>query len=306
MWTSTPLSRLHFNLIVWLLTALLAGACAEADIDARSLAEALSEEFTVNVDFDDPAEEEQGQPPAPHPGDPRYPQLSALDDAGLGGELELNPGGAPFTITLQGVWNEPPADWRIAGAAVYVVQANKDDWAPSHLRVLPANPPQDGQLTLSGTLQYAPELAGNSFQIVFGLLVQTERDDPQSLAVGNYIVWPLVLPAPYGEGLVPACTGEAGSLYPPSEQMHDSGGEPTYYLYPTNLRTVGSCPPEADLATLWRHALAGYLEAIPTDIDYRPVPSGTRLQPIRRPQLQPYAPRCWIQIDCPASPDHPY
>jgi hypothetical protein len=299
----TP-SSITFGLLgVCTVLGLAASACAEADIDARSLAEALSEEFTVNVEFDDPTEEEQGQPPAPHPGDPRYPQLSSLDDGSLGGELELNPGGAPFTVTLQGVWNEPPADWRIAGAAVYVVQANKDDWAPSHLRVLPVNPPQDGELTLSGTLQYAPELAGNSFQVVFGLLVQTERDDPQSLEVGNYIVWPLVLPAPYGEGLVPMCSGQAGNFYPASDDMHDSGHDSTGSFYPANLRTVGSCPPEADLATLWRHALAGYIEPLPGEAEFRGVPSGTRFQPIRRPQLEPYGPRCWVQLDCQTSSD---
>jgi hypothetical protein len=298
------MSKTTHHMTVWTAVAalcLLGHACDEKNSDVRDIADALSEDFTVGLDFDDPSTNEDGQPPEAHVDDPDFPKITSLNYSPT---LDVTATDSMFTIALNGQWDNQPANLQIVGAAVYVAQANKDDYAQSYIRVLPAAPTQDGNMVLSGNLRYNPALAGNSFMVLFSLLVVDINDRTTYLA-SNYVMWHLTLPA-FGMGTVPECGSETGITYPPSPN-HESGtgeiSDQQWHLYPANVGIVGICP-ERELAELWKAAISGYLEWDPGmnedlyPISFGQFPSGTRFQPILRPEMKPAGEHCWIQIDC--------
>jgi hypothetical protein len=165
----------------------LTSGCAQEKMDPRKLADALSEELTDELEFDN-GTKQAGPPPEEHADDPNYPQIEA---GGLEGPLMVQYG-VDFNITLYS--NFTMLD-EIVGAVVHVEQANKTDVANSYIEIIPPSPPppmQTGSMTLTGrVVNPSPPLGGNSFILNIALI----RDDGAGLrGVGNYATMPLVTP----------------------------------------------------------------------------------------------------------------
>jgi len=225
----TPLAAFHLALLLALSTG-----CDESNIDARSLAEALSEEFTDGIEFEDGTTEE-GPPPEETADAPQIMGIDAPISIGPAelGYSGLQPYNTPFPITLQGDQDlEGPG---VIGAVAHIRQANKDDASERYIRIEPVPPDIIGNdLTLQAQVNYRRELAGNAFRVRLAFLL----DDGRRSA---FFPWNLVTHARPGDSIrVPMCSCQQADLRLHDPEAHDqsdcSGGfnfdeEPTCQLW---------------------------------------------------------------------------
>ena len=257
----------------------LAGGCSSGEkLDPRALADALSDEFTDELVFDN-GTVVAGDPPEEHAGDPNYPQIPY---SGIDAPLMVQYG-VPFNITL---YTDFTLLDEIVGAVVHVEQANKTDVAASYIEIIPPQPPppaQTGFMTLTGrVVNPSPPLGGNSFILHIALI----RDDGAGLrGVGNYATMPLVTPpVPGTPPKVPQCH---------CSEFEDLG----------EIVTVGSCTNqelitrlEFECCYVFAEAFLGYNSSftafddlVNTMVD---LPAGTQA-------VYPGDPPCTLQLNCP-------
>ncbi len=266
------LSSITFGLLcAWAALGLGAGACAEADIDARSLAEALSEEFTDGIEFEDGTTEEG--PPPEETAD--APQIMGIDAPTSIGPAELGYSGLQpyeewFPITLQGGQDlEGPG---VIGAVAHIRQANKDDASERYIRIEPVPPDIIGSdLTLQVRVNYLSELADNAFHVRLAFLL----DDGRRSA---FYPWNLIThPRPGDSTRVPMCPCSEADI-----QLH----EPSACI-DTELITELEVAP----CSLW-FSLAGDFE----HDEQRLYPSGTHFYPFWLPAAD--ATGCMVEYWC--------
>lgn len=268
------------KMLVTVLTAsflvLIAGCSGEEKLDPRELADALSEEFTSELEFENGTE--MGEPPPEeHAGDPNYPQI---DPGGVSAPLMVVYD-TWFDINLYSFFTP---DTEVVGAVVHVEQANKTDASSRYIEVIPAPPALlNNTMTLRARVTSpSTRLGGNSFILHIALI----RDDGAGLrGVGNYATMPLVTPPVAG-------------MTPKVPQCHcsefDVLGE---------ITIVGDCANqelqsrlEFDCCYAFAEALLGYnssFEAFDsltnTMVD---LPAGTRA-------IYQGPPDCTLQLNCP-------
>lgn len=247
-------------------------------MDPRELADALSEEFTDELEFDN-GTKQAGPPPEEHADDPNYPQIEA---GGLDGPLMVQYG-ADFNITIYS--NFTMLD-EIVGAVVHVEQANKTDVANSYIEIIPPQPPppmQTGFMTLTGrVVNPSPPLGGNSFILNIALI----RDDGAGLrGVGNYATMALVTPPIAGTPpKVPQCH---------CSEIEDLG----------EISIVGNCANqeittriEVECCMMFAEAFLGYNSSFMAWDDlmnnYVDLPAGTQAE-------YPGSPPCTLRLNCP-------
>ena len=225
------------NTAIIILLALVATGCKQEKFDPRNLADALSEEFTDALDFDN-GTVMAGDPPA---ADPTGPQTTAFTAPLAVGATLIQPDGTrvgyPYEVDFTVILYTPPSVDNVIGAIAYVRQANKDDLSPSYIRI---SPPTNwdggtGELTLTARVHQVDgngqDISGNSFHVDLALLV----DDAGTEKVGNYVTWNLsTYPAEPGDNRVPVCKCRS----------EFEGGELKY----TNVTFLGECstPPVMD------------------------------------------------------------
>jgi len=255
-----------------ILAVSLAGCSGGESLDPRELADALSDEFTDEVEFENGTEQD-GAPPEGHPDDANYPQITP---GGVNAPLTVAYDNW-FDITLQTFFT-PEAE--VIGAVVHVEQANKTDAAASYIEVIPAPPALlNNTMTLRARIMNpSARLGGNMFKLSIALL----RDDGAGLrGVGNYASVYLVTPQVGTTATkVPQCTCEAGTI-----------------------EVVGTCTDTSvidELAnspcTLWASALTEFNSnsLAHQDAEYgAEMPSGTQAE------TWWVLPRCTVELKCP-------
>jgi hypothetical protein len=254
------------------LAAWLAGCSSGENLDPRELADALSEEFTSELEFENGSEQD-GPPPDEHAEDINYPQIGF---GGINSPLTVVYDNW-FDITLQSFFTP---DTEVVGAIVHIEQANKTDVSSRYIEVIP-NPPAllNNTMTLRArVMSPSTRLGGNMFKLRIALL----RDDGAGLrGVGNYATIYLLTPQVGATApKVPQCTCEAGTI-----------------------SVVGSCTDTSvqdELAnspcTLWASSLTEFNSdpIAHQDAEYgAEMPAGTRAE------TWWVLPRCTVELECP-------
>ncbi len=195
MRTRTP------HLLAWpvvLLAGLAAAHCSSDQLSSREMAEALAEEFTDGVEFEDqsvqagPPNQEVSPSPrlfgltAPHVISPPDPTL-----------IERADYGEWFTLTLQA---DSDLTGLVVGGVAFVMQANKDDVAVSHKLIQPVVPNITGStISFRARVNAFAGAPGNAFTVNMALLLADGR-------VSGWHPWNLVLyPADGQTARVPMC-----------------------------------------------------------------------------------------------------
>lgn len=223
----------------WVLLPLLAafgpGACATRSLDARKAANALADEFSEMLDFDNGAVEE-GAPPG---SDPDGPSISSFTAPLVAGSEEQLPDGTvvgydyeqEFQVVIRSE-DDPATLKHVAGAIAFVRQANKDDRANRYIVVEPPDSWVDTgtghvmtltarvhrlarplEQPLTGSLRSlmgpreVPEgrvaMDGNAFHVGLALFA---RLPDGTLQVGEYVTWNLsTYPMESGDNVVDMC-----------------------------------------------------------------------------------------------------
>jgi hypothetical protein len=290
-------------LLILGLAGLTAG-CDQEKLDARKLADALSEELTGEMDFDN-STEVTGDPPAEHVGDESYPQVESFE-----APLDITTGiPAQITLRLSPAYGDPS---NIIGAVAHVVQANKDDAATRYFDIRPV-PPIDlvtREMTLTANLVGpVDQFLGNAFHVRFAILRDLGTGAPE---VGNYVDWNVIFePPPDYATTVPNCCcheefnadgqlssrnvffvdfGACRAALPAVIERYLRKGD---YL---NQLSGGPC-------SIWRAAIHGLNTMASSGIS-RLYPSGTRFSPVealdpQRPELRK---ACQLEILCMGEP----
>jgi len=254
------------------LAAWLAGCSGGESLDPRDLADALSEEFTDEIEFENGTKQD-GAPPEAHPDDVNYPQIMA---GGVNAPLTVVYDNW-FEITLQSFF---VPDNEVIGAVVHVEQANKTDAANSYIEVIPAPPAllNNTMILRARIMNPNAQLGGNMFRLRIAML----RDDGAGLrGVGNYATIYLLTPQVGATATqVPQCTCDVGTV-----------------------AAVGTCTDTSvqdELAnspcTLWASALTEFNSdpLAHQDAEYgAEMPSGTRAE------TWWVNPRCTVELQCP-------
>lgn len=249
----------------------LGAGCDESDIDARSLAAALSEEFTDGIEFEHSTTED-GPPPAEAADAPQIMGLIAPTSIGPPdlGYSGLQPYEEWFTITLQGDRDLQAAG--VVGAVAHIHQANKDDASERYIRIAPV--PLDiagNDLRLRVRVHYLPQLAGNAFHVRLAFLL----DDGRRSA---FFPWNLVThPRPGDSPRVPMCNCPNAEL-----RLHERRACTASDL----IAELEETP-----CRLW-FSLAGDVE----HDEQRPYPSGTYFYPFWLPAAD--ASGCMVEYWC--------
>jgi hypothetical protein len=279
---------------------LLALAGCEEKLDPRQLADALSEELTGELDFDN-STEVTGEPPGEHAGDESYPQVESFE-----APADITTGVPALIVLRLSPAYADPTD--IVGAVAHVVQANKDDAAPSYFDIRPV-PPIDlatRQITLTANLiGSVDQFLGNAFRVRFAIL----RDDGNgNLQVGNYVDWNVVFEPPPGTPTkVPNCC---------CHQLFNNDGQLSsrnvFFVDPAACRSrlpalferymkTGSYQNQIDggPCPTWISANQG-LNTMTTGLTSRMYPSGTRFTPVEAldPQQTDLRQICEMEILC--------
>ncbi len=269
------------------------GGGSKDKFDARALANALTDELTQEMQFDNGTLVE-GPPPVEHAGDPAFPQVltQPLDNANRipGKPIQIFPG-EKFEIQIQ---TDFPRQSEIVGAVIHVIQANQQDEATDHIEIIfpptKFTPPpitDDGRVTLTGVVQDTTDIAGASFYLMVALM----RKDPNTgeTGVGNYLPFFKSVPVPAGvESLIPQCacnnpTGREGEVV-----------------------IIGPCTSEwvkGELATspcdAWGASLTELNPAMSGQVTRMLLPSGTRAYTwYTEALLDPPQPACTLELQC--------
>lgn len=293
--------------------ALAAGGCKESGIDARKTADALSEEFTDGIDFED-ATVEDGQPPESTVDEPMIweisaPRAIAPTAQNIPQSVEY---GQQFDIYIN--TSQLIAGGNALGVIAHVQQANKDDQAARYYRI---EPPVasfvDQSVTLRATFVSANPIGGNAFHIRLAILMANGD-------VGPYKDWNVVTYPLDGENLkVKMCLCDADTRERPTYEVPDQPDRPLVYqqLTRTNIKLSPQCSGDA------RESLLREIEGYPGDemdwpfdanpcglmhscygvdfeyeMDLFPLPSGTRFRPYWVESYGADPADCWVQIDC--------
>ena len=297
--------------IIFLL-ALLALGCKQEKFDPRDLADALSEEFTDALDFDN-GTVMAGDPP---PADSTGPETTAFTAPLAVGANQFLPDGTqigyPYERDFTVILYTPPTVDNIIGAIAHVRQANKDDLSPEYIRISPPTnwDPATGELTLTARVHEqdggGQDISGNSFHVDLALLV----DDAGTEKAGNYVNWNLsTYPAAGGDNQVPVCKCRS----------EFEGAELKY----SNVTFLGECstPPvldeynhaNADVSpcTLWNQYTSGYNTISDFVVPVTPDPSyqdlatvsyaaGSRFYPTANMvEVADQIAACGMEIECP-------
>lgn len=300
------------NTTIIVLLALVAAGCKQEKFDPRDLADALSEEFSDALDFDN-GDVMAGETPAE---DPTGPQMSAFTAPLLVGASVLQSDGTQvgfpyeeaFTVTL---YTTPTVD-NLIGAVAHVRQANKDDLAPQYIRISPPTnwDPGTGEMILTARVHRqdssGQDISGNSFHIALALLV----DDAGTEKAGNYVDWNLsTYPATGGDNQVPVCKCRS----------EFDGGALKY----TNVTFIGECSTPQVLAeydhananvspcSLWNQYTSGYNTNSDSVMQIMPDPSyediatisyaaGSRFYPtLSMVEVPDEVTACGLELECP-------
>jgi len=158
--------------VSFLSLAIILTACKESSIDARSMADALSEEFTDGIEFKD-GQTETGDLPDEGAStiklyDIMAPHLFGPADLGFGEAM------AEYDSWIQVTINTDSSDLTadgVIGAIAQIQQANKDDNSSRYFRITPPLEAITGNhVTMEARVHYFQRLAGNSFTIQMALL----------------------------------------------------------------------------------------------------------------------------------------
>jgi hypothetical protein len=302
------------NTTIIVLLALAAAGCKQEKFDPRDLADALSDEFTDAMDFDNGTVMAGENPPA----DPTGPQMTAFTAPLLVGASVLQTDGTQvgypyeedFTITLFGI----PGELNVIGALAHVRQANKDDLSPQYIRIEPPTSwdQASGEMTLTARVHQrdrdGTDISGNSFHIALALLV----DDAGTEKAGNYVDWNLsTYPADAGDNNVPVCKCrsefEDGILKYTNVTFLDEdkcSNPPVLAEYDHANADVSPC-------TLWNQYTSGYNTNSDSIIQMTPDPSyedlatvnyaaGSRFFPtLSMVEIPEEVAACGLEIECP-------
>jgi hypothetical protein len=305
------MTRKITHMLLWLLLAGGMPGCKKEKLDPRDLADALSEELTDALDFDN-GDVTAGPTPQE---DPTGPQISAYTAPLLVGANVLQSDGTPigwpyeedFTVTLFG----PPGLTNVIGAVAHVRQANKDDSAPQYIRIEPAPYDQGtGEITLTARVHRqdssGQDISGNSFHIGLAMLV----DDGGNDKVGNYLDWNLsTYPATGGDNRVSVCKCrsefESGALkYTNVTFLGDCSTPPVLDEYNHATADISPC-------SLWNQYASGYNTNSDSTIQIAPDPSyedtaavkyaaGSRFYPtVTMVEAPEQIDACGLEIECP-------
>jgi len=328
----------HITLILLLLPAFFGfncQTCSEEHLDAREMANALADEFSGELEFENGVLED-GPPPD---SDADGPQLNSLTAPLLAGAEEALPDGTQigydyeqwFDVLLHSPDSLAELD-NVKGAIAFVQQANKDDTADSYIRV-----EQDMAFVDEGGLRTATFFArvhrlaelrqgltaalrsemqmrevpegmvatdGNAYHVYMALFARLP--DGTEL-VGNYIIWNLsTYPGDAGDNIIEMCAARSAFV--------------NNTLLDTNVDILGTCPPSVTAAfgsrpadsspcREWLAAAAGHntipdvIERIAPDPDYEEMntvmyPAGTRFFHPVDPimHVPPAAPDCQLEL----------
>ena len=233
-----------FSILLLLVLFATAPGCKESKLDPRDLADALSEELTDALEFDNGDVTAGPTPEA----DPSGAQISAFTAPMVAGKSIYQSDGTPvgfpygetFIVTLYATSNLD----NVVGAVAHIRQANKDDYAPGYIRIEPPTSwdPGTGEMTLTARVNQhdrdGVDVSGNSFHISLALL----SDDGTGVKAGNYLDWNLsTYPPTGGDNRVPMCKCRS----------EFEGGQPK----DTNVAFLGDCP-AASLTGKHAHATA--------------------------------------------------
>lgn len=252
--------------VVFSLTAFVLLGCKESNIDARSLADALSEEFTDGLEFKD---SETKSDDMPAQGDTtlklfdiQAPHMFGPADLGFGqDQAEYD---TWFQVTMNADSNLQSAG--VIGAVAQIFQANKDDESSRYLRIVPSDPNTaivGSQLILQARLHYIPRLAGNAFTVRMALLF----DDG---TISKATEWKLVTyPMNSDPTVVPMCSCEAAHVTFQDRSACENTQKFEWIFHEVDDPQMGPC-------SIWQ-SIFGSMES--PDAPHPEFPSGTFFYP---------------------------
>jgi len=282
----------------WIWTAVVLGcltaliltvATCSGAFSARDMADAMASGYEDWFDVDG-GEQVDEEPPAED--SDAQPALLSFNAPLSVGPNEMTPFDSPFQITLN---YDVASEADIAFVLLHVTQANKDDQAPSYIRVQFADLlPQGGSVQINAQINNIANLPGNAFQIRLGL----QGDNG---LVGNWVNWNVITVPADGEFTrVPQCQAIPYS-YPGSLYVNEETGALEYYP-PTqsNVVFMGSCPvlEEFQEFMVWDDSYRGPNLNFPTGMAL--FPSGTRWTFYNSATMMP-VPACWLELHCASS-----
>lgn len=202
-------NKLKIALLLFSLAAFMSHGCKESSVDARSLADALSEEFTDGLEFKDGETKSEDIPDEGSstlkPFHIQAPHLFGPPDLGFGQDMiEYD---TWFQVIMNS--NDDLQTAGVTGAVAQIFQANKDDFSSRYLQIIPSDPDTalvGSQLIMEARVHYIPRLAGNSFIVRMAFLF---ADGSRS----KFTEWKLVTyPMNSDSTVVPMCTCESAQL----------------------------------------------------------------------------------------------
>lgn len=279
-------------LFICLLSAsvtLTAGAgCDESNIDAGEISEALAEEFTDGIEFDNETIED-GAPPESNVDDPFVRGVEAPNNIA---PAALNvPDSVEFDVWFEVVldtYATPLDDGSVQGFIAHVIQADYDDTAERYHLVIPDAADFDGsRVTLRAVVHPVADFAGHAFTVRIAPLLSDG-------SVAPYAYWNLVVHVPAGQTPPkPMCECDEVVVY----------DEQTGYelLDSTNITLDRTCAD--DTLVSYFHGAEGYnagpcsylLTSYYFDQPFL-FPDNTRFPPNNRPDFDPWS--CTLQFSC--------
>jgi len=281
-------------LVPFLALALLVAAsgCEESNIDAGEITEALAEEFTDGIEFDNETIED-GAPPESDVDEPfvrgiEVPNNIAPAALNVPDSVEFD---TWFDVVLD-TYSTPLDDGSVQGFIAHVIQADYDDTAARYHLVTPDAADFDGsRVTLRAVVHPVAEFGGHAFTVRIAPLLSDG-------SVAPYIYWNLVVHVPAGQTPPkPMCGCDEVVVH--DEQIGYD------LLVETNADLGQTCTDE--ILNAYFSGIEGYDAGpcsylMPSYYFDNPMeeftfPDGTRFPPNNRPRLDdPWA--CTMEISC--------
>jgi hypothetical protein len=271
--------------------ALTCSGCKEPVSDVTDIANALAEDFTDGIEFDNDSivdgEPAEASVDTPFVRGVDAPNNIAPPDLAMPDSVDYN---VQFDMVLD-TFSTPLDDGSVQGIIAHVLQADVDEAAERYHLITPAAADFNGtQVTLRATLRPVVDFAGHSFTVRFAPLMTDG-------SVAPYVFWNLVVHPPAGqstETVMCACYEEVTPNAALGYDLLDSSN--MTMAQTCSDRTLNSYFTGADGydASPCSYLMEAYYFDGP--IDAFVFPSGTRFPPNGRAGIDPWS--CTMQLNC--------